>query len=278
LATGPKPVWRPLPPAEELAVVFGGIMPVGRIVLKRISESKKLPRLKTDGARLLYTWLLAHLDVNGCFSGDAEVIKGKIFTRLKKSVKIVESYLKDLEECRLILRYENDGDKYLIVPDFKEKQPFINPDREAKPSIPLPAQDLLQTYSRLDQEDSLLNESKSKSKSKSESKSSPSQDPLKITFDWDKKKFINITDEDKLRWRDAYPSVNIDIEIRKAVEWVLSNPEKRKQKWRSFLTRWFSRTQERGGTKDGASSDKKTFDPVDRAINEAEERLRRDQH
>jgi hypothetical protein len=108
--------------------------------------------------------------------------------------------------------------------------------------------------------------------------SGPSQDPLKITFDWDKKKFINITDEDKLRWRDAYPSVNIDIEIRKAVEWVLSNPEKRKQKWRSFLTRWFSRTQERGGTKDGASSDKKTFDPVDRAINEAEERLRRDQH
>ena len=81
-------------------------MPQGRILLRSISESKKLSELKTDGARLLYTWLIPHLDINGCFSGDAQVLKGKIFTRLKKSTKIVESYLENMEEVKLIVRYE----------------------------------------------------------------------------------------------------------------------------------------------------------------------------
>jgi len=123
-------------------------MPAGRILLKSISESKKLSKLKTDSARLLYTWLIPHLDINGCFSGDAEVIKGKIFTRLKKSNKTVEGYLQDLERVKLIVRYEVNGDVFLYSPDFVKKQPSLNPKKEGKPLIPLPAPELLQTNSR----------------------------------------------------------------------------------------------------------------------------------
>lgn len=113
-------------------------MPVGRILLKSISNSKKIPKLKTDGARLLYTWLIAHLDINGCYYGEAEIIKGQIFTRLKKSTKTIEAYLVDLENTGLIIRYEKNEEKYLNVPDFQSKQPNLRPDRESKGVIPPP--------------------------------------------------------------------------------------------------------------------------------------------
>ena len=68
-------------------------MPVGRILLKSISQSKKLSRLNTHGARLLFSWLIPSLDKNGCFSGEANVIKGLIFTRLNDSDEEIEEYL-----------------------------------------------------------------------------------------------------------------------------------------------------------------------------------------
>jgi len=127
-------------------------MPVGRVLLKSISVSKKLPKLKTDGARLLYTWLLAHVDVNGCYEADPGVIKSHIFTRLRKSAKTVRQYLDDLERVGLIIRYEAKGDVYLIIPDFREKQPSLRPEREAKPTIPLPTPEQFQSKSGVNQE------------------------------------------------------------------------------------------------------------------------------
>jgi len=118
-------------------------MPQGRIVLKLICQSRKLANLKTDGARLLYTWLIPNVDVNGCFSGDVDVIRGQIFTRLKKSRATVASYLTDLEQNKLIIRYEANGDFYLQIPDFVDKQPSLNPNKEGKTNIPIPSQDLL---------------------------------------------------------------------------------------------------------------------------------------
>ena len=122
-------------------------MPQGRIILKSISESKKIARLKTDGARLLYTWLITHLDVNGCFSADPDVVNGKVLTRLNKPKKTVVSYLDNLASTGLIVIYEANGDKFLIVPDFAEKQPNLQPKKEGKPTIPLPTPDQLQSNS-----------------------------------------------------------------------------------------------------------------------------------
>lgn len=122
-------------------------MPQGRIVLKRICQSRKLAALKTDGARLLYTWLLPNVDINGCFSGDEEVIKGQIFTRLRKSTKTINSYLADLASAGLIIWYESNGDRFLHIPDFTDKQPSLNPNKEAESTIPMPTPDLIQTLS-----------------------------------------------------------------------------------------------------------------------------------
>lgn len=115
-------------------------MPQGRIILKSICQSKKLAKLKTDAARLLYTWLLTNLDANGCFSGDVEDIKGMIFTKLSHTKDEIETYLQDIAECGLIMLYEDKEaeHRYIHVPDFVKKQPYLNPGREAKGKIPLP--------------------------------------------------------------------------------------------------------------------------------------------
>jgi hypothetical protein len=127
-------------------------MPLGRILLKSISDSKKLSILKTDGARLLYSWLIPHLDVNGCFSADPEVVKGHIFTRLNKKISDISAYLDDLNRVGLIVIYCANGDIFLQVPDFTEKQPQLHPEREAKPTIPLPEPEQIIPYSGLDHE------------------------------------------------------------------------------------------------------------------------------
>jgi hypothetical protein len=123
-------------------------MPVGRILLKSISSSRKLAQLKTDGARLLYTWLIPHLNIHGCYEADPLVIRSHILSRLDKTVEEVVSYLEDLESAGLIQKYNVNGDIFLFVPDFKEKQPNLRPEREGKTHIPAPTPDLLLQNSR----------------------------------------------------------------------------------------------------------------------------------
>lgn len=107
-------------------------------MLKAVSDSNKLSKLKTDSARLLYSWLIPHLDYNGNYSGDAEFVRGEIFKRLRKTEQEVEDWLADLEDKKLIMRYEANGDKFLHVISFVEKQPHLNPERETEATIPLP--------------------------------------------------------------------------------------------------------------------------------------------
>jgi len=137
-------------------------MPQGRIILNSISESQRMAALKSDGARLLYTWLLTHVDINGCFSGDAQIVGNKVMTRINKRAKAIEGYLEDMETVHirikentgedvipLIVRYKTKGDTFLWMPDFKEKQPYLNPAREAKSVISLPTPEQLQSKTLL---------------------------------------------------------------------------------------------------------------------------------
>jgi len=70
-----------------------------------------------------------------------------------------------------------------------------------------------------------------------------------VCFDFDKRKFLNITIEDKAGWLDAYPAVDVDQELREMREWLLSHPEKAKKRYRQFITGWLSRRQDKLRTK-----------------------------
>lgn len=67
----------------------------------------------------------------------------------------------------------------------------------------------------------------------------------KISFDSHRGKFDNVTEQQLAIWRDAYPAIQIDIELNKAAAWLVSNPKNRKSDYLRFLNNWLSRAQDR---------------------------------
>ena len=57
-----------------------------------------------------------------------------------------------------------------------------------------------------------------------------------------------ITDDDRAAWRTAYPACDLAGEFARMTEWLRSNPAKaRKSRWRAFVTKWLTRSQDNGG-------------------------------
>ena len=67
----------------------------------------------------------------------------------------------------------------------------------------------------------------------------------RIAFDLEAGLFRGITEEDELRWQDAYPAVPIPPEISRAAAWLKANPANRKSNCERFLVNWFSRAQDK---------------------------------
>ena len=107
----------------------------GRMINKKISNSRVVDELP-EAAQLLYTWLIPHLDCNGCFYGSAQMIKSLVFPRKKYSKTRIENWIKLMENCYgteklpLIMRYFVDGEQYLFMPGFKGEQIGLRYDKE----------------------------------------------------------------------------------------------------------------------------------------------------
>lgn len=70
-----------------------------------------------------------------------------------------------------------------------------------------------------------------------------------IQFDHEEHTWKGITEKDLAEWRDAYPACDIDHELKAMAQWVISNPAKgHKSRWRTFITNWLKRQQDRGGS------------------------------
>jgi len=81
-----------------------------------------------------------------------------------------------------------------------------------------------------------------------------------ISFSFETGSFEKITPKQIQIWSEAYPAVDIELAIKQAAQWLLSNPKKAKSNYRRFLTNWFARQQERGGTKGGIPNVRKYRD------------------
>lgn len=111
-------------------------MPEGRMLQRRISESKKLGSLNSDSARLLYTWLIPWMDCESRHSADPDLIKGRILPKCADwDIGKVTENLYILNEVGLIRLYRSNGETFLQLSRTIQK---INKDREAPSNIPAP--------------------------------------------------------------------------------------------------------------------------------------------
>jgi len=130
----------------------GGYMARGRFISKEISLNEKVDNLSSDTARLLFTWLIPHLDCEGRMYADPQIFKSIVAPRRNYSINKIRKCLAEFENCGLIIKYFIDGNEYLHCPNFKKHQPGLQKDKESQSQIPPFTPDLLQSKSRFKHE------------------------------------------------------------------------------------------------------------------------------
>ena len=116
----------------------------GRMLNNKISASLQFHDLPDDTCRLLATWTISHLDMNGVFYGDPVVVKSYVFPRRASvSVEQIASYLEAMTQAvdgdgnPLIILFQARGDTWQWWPAFSQNQPGLRADRESS-SFPQP--------------------------------------------------------------------------------------------------------------------------------------------
>lgn len=106
-------------------------MAKGRMLNRETSLSLKLNALVNDTTRLLATWTIPHLDKNGVFHADPQIVKSLIFPlRQDLSTQEVAAMLDDIERVGLIRRFCAAGRMWQVWPGFGENQPYLRRDKE----------------------------------------------------------------------------------------------------------------------------------------------------
>ncbi len=211
----------------------------GRMIDRRLGKSKKFAALKRDRSRVLYPLIYAYTDREGRFSGDPEEIKTECCPYLKYSIKKIAESIIDLHDERLVILYEDSKTAKPVIYflGFEEFQK-IRKDKET-PSIysrpPAQGQAKYGTTPALYLRLNLM-------KGKKGITTKP-----QIDFSFEERKFLNIKIEDKAGWKDAYPAVDIEQELRIMREWLLANPSRAKSNYRQFINNWLRREQDKGG-------------------------------
>jgi len=104
----------------------------GRMLNKSVCASVKFNSLPDDTCRLLATWIIAHLDMNGVFYADPVMVKSMVFPRRADvAIEQVEGCLDAMENIGLMFRFDANGDRWQCWPGFDENQPGLRKERES---------------------------------------------------------------------------------------------------------------------------------------------------
>lgn len=86
---------------------------------------------------------------------------------------------------------------------------------------------------------------------KAKARDNPSSKAAKIDFDFDKKEWVNITDEWIAFWRKTYPAVDVEAELQRMAAWLVTDPTRKKKNYAKAINFWLGKEQDRGGRKNG---------------------------
>ena len=121
----------------------------GRMLNRAISQSKKMANLSTDTSRLLFTWMVPHLDREGRMKGTPSLFWAQVCPRLTHiTMDQVGAFLKEWHEAGLVLWYEaGDEEMYLQCVGWERQQRGFRKDREAESRHPSPTPELVRSSS-----------------------------------------------------------------------------------------------------------------------------------
>ena len=114
------------------------LMASGRMLCACISGSDQVANLADDTTRLIFLLVLAHADVEGRYSANPRIVKGKVLPLLDTSINKIMDALLNLDDNKLIYLYEADSKPYLAFPGWDRHQK-VRKDRES-PKYPPPSE------------------------------------------------------------------------------------------------------------------------------------------
>ena len=109
-----------------------------------------------------------------------------------------------------------------------------------------------------EQDEKLTREEKRREEDKDQKTCSQPQASTGLGAQFDGMEF-SFSDQQLLKWKDAYPNTDVDAEIKKAAVWAAANPAKAKKNWARFLNTWIAKVEQNRGPAEGSC-------PVDKII------------
>ena len=195
--------------------------------------------------RLLFIGIWNFCDDYGNHPMSAKTIKALVFPGDDITASEIQTMLAELSANSLIDTYQHEGKTYLHVCGWKH-QKIDRPSRKYPEYSPSSSQqfDEHSTNDRLPLDEPLATEGKGREgkgidqdQEHGKADASASTTHL-VEFDG-----IDFKVSAPLitKWVQAFPSVNVDLEIERAAVWAIANPSRAKKDWRRFLNNWLAK-------------------------------------
>ena len=225
-----------------------------RIIKESLCSSEKIASL-SDFEFRLWVGLITQVDDAGRGDARPAIIKGRVFPfRERLSIKDIDAALQALAAKGCVSLYTVDGKPYFLFPGWVKHQRV----RDCKPKYPEPPKNLNLPQSaascgELPQPAALI---------QSESNPNPESNPKEyctepqaadappvISLPLNDGTFFDVSENDRAKWSQLYPNVDVLQQLRHMAGWCDANPTKRKTRGgiKRFITAWLAREQDKGG-------------------------------
>ena len=225
-----------------------------RIIKESLCSSEKIASL-SDFEFRLWVGLITQVDDAGRGDARPAIIKGRVFPfRERLSIKDIDAALQALAAKGCVSLYTVDGKPYFLFPGWVKHQRV----RDCKPKYPEPPENLnlpqpAANCGELPQPAALI---------QSESNPNPESNPKEycaepqaadappvISLPLNDGTFFDVSENDRAKWSQLYPNVDVLQQLRNMAGWCDANPTKRKTRGgvKRFITAWLAREQDKGG-------------------------------
>ena len=224
-----------------------------RLIKETIRTSKKINSL-SDFEFRTWAYLVTYVDDYGRGSADPEILKGFVFPRRKEvREQDIQKALAALERTGSILLYEVAGEPYFCFPNWSEHQRI----QTKKSKYPAPSDSDISRWVTVGHGESPP-ESNPNPNPNPNPESNPKDycaepqaagAPPVISLPLNDGTFFDVSENDRAKWSQLYPNVDVLQQLRNMAGWCDANPTKRKTRGgiKRFITAWLAREQDKGG-------------------------------
>lgn len=228
-----------------------------RLVREGWLDSDRVAKV-SFGAEAQFLRLLLVADDFGRFDGRLSVIRARCWPQRLDDVteEKVKGWLTELVEAGLVVPYVVRLRPYIEIPNFrqrnrsaKSKFPGLEEADGGEPAAaafppPPPLASASASSGHVTVNGRADDGHLSDSGRSGDGQRTVRNRVQKVGFDWEAGKFTGITNEDELRWQQAYPDVQVPVEIDKAAVWCMANRQRApRANFSSFLVSWLAREQ-----------------------------------